>query len=173
LISTIWESITAQLVTKVSKLYSTKNFYRTVQFPNHINPVRIFASYFLMFVTIFTSDFYSGLQSVLFPSVSVSDSMDNLLVSLIFFNAFSLSVEVHWIRCFDICHLIQIIQPTRYNSFTGLLLNVYVWLSLFRASSHNDARTCERQSRHLLYETLSVIYLKQNQMCNPSQTFGL
>jgi hypothetical protein len=36
--------------------------------------------------------------------------------------------------------------------------------------SHDDARTCER---HLLYETLSMIYLKQNQMCNPSQTFGL
>ena len=39
--------------------------------------------------------------------------------------------------------------------------------------SHDDARTCKRQTRHLIYENLSMIYLKQNQMCNHSQTFGL
>jgi hypothetical protein len=30
--------------------------------------------------------------------------------------------------------MIQIIQPTRCNSFTSLLLDVYVWLNMFRAS---------------------------------------
>jgi len=32
--------------------------------------------------------------------------------------------------------IIQIIQPTRCNSFTSLLLDVYVWLNMFRASPH-------------------------------------
>ena len=31
-------------------------------------------------------------------------------------------------------HKTQIIQPTRCNSFTSLLLDVYVWLNMFRAS---------------------------------------
>jgi hypothetical protein len=31
-------------------------------------------------------------------------------------------------------HTIQIIQPTRCNSFTSLLLDVYVWVNMFRAS---------------------------------------
>ena len=31
-------------------------------------------------------------------------------------------------------HMIRIIQPTRCNSFTSLLLDVYVWLNMFRAS---------------------------------------
>ena len=31
-------------------------------------------------------------------------------------------------------HTIQIIQPTRFNSFTSLLLDVYVWLNMFRVS---------------------------------------
>ena len=39
---------------------------------------------------------------------------------------------------FDICksvhhHMIQINQPTKCNSFTSLLLDVYVWLNMFRA----------------------------------------
>jgi len=44
-------------------------------------------------------------------------------------------------------HTIQIIQPTRCNSFTSLLLDVYVWLSMFRASprpssgAYNRARS--------------------------------
>ena len=29
-------------------------------------------------------------------------------------------------------HTIQIIQPTKWNSFTRLLLDVYVWLNMFR-----------------------------------------
>jgi hypothetical protein len=33
-------------------------------------------------------------------------------------------------------HTIRIIQPTKCNSFTSLLLDVYVWLSMFRASPH-------------------------------------
>ena len=33
-------------------------------------------------------------------------------------------------------HTIQIIQPTRCNSFTSLLLDVYVWLNMFRVSPH-------------------------------------
>jgi len=37
---------------------------------------------------------------------------------------------------------IQIIQPTRCNSFTSLLLNMYVWLSVFRASPrHHQEHT--------------------------------
>jgi hypothetical protein len=32
-------------------------------------------------------------------------------------------------------HTIQIIQPTRCSSFTGLLLEVYMWLNMFRVSS--------------------------------------
>jgi len=32
-------------------------------------------------------------------------------------------------------HTIHINQPTRCNSFTSLLLNVYVWLNMFRALS--------------------------------------
>ena len=31
-------------------------------------------------------------------------------------------------------HTIQTIQPTRCNNFTSLLLDVYVWLNMFRAS---------------------------------------
>jgi len=31
-------------------------------------------------------------------------------------------------------HTIQIIQPTRCNRFTSLVLDIYVWLSMFRAS---------------------------------------
>jgi len=30
--------------------------------------------------------------------------------------------------------VVQIIQPTRCNSFTSLLLDVYVWLNMFRMS---------------------------------------
>jgi hypothetical protein len=43
-------------------------------------------------------------------------------------------------------HMIQIIQPTRCNSFTSLLLDVYVWLSIFRASPRpsSGAYDCAR-----------------------------
>ena len=41
---------------------------------------------------------------------------------------------------------IQINQPTRYNSFTSLLLEVYVWLNMFRAPLHpsSGAYKCTR-----------------------------
>jgi len=43
-------------------------------------------------------------------------------------------------------YLIQIIQPTRCNSFTSLLLDVYVWLNMFRASPRppSGAYNCTR-----------------------------
>ena len=42
--------------------------------------------------------------------------------------------------------IIQIIQPTRCNSFTSLLLDVYVWLNMFRASPRpsSGAYICTR-----------------------------
>jgi len=43
-------------------------------------------------------------------------------------------------------HTIQIIQPTRCNSFTSLLFDVYVWLDMFRASPRpsSGAYNCTR-----------------------------
>ena len=43
-------------------------------------------------------------------------------------------------------HTIQIIQPTRCNSFTSLLFDIYVWLNMFRASPHpsSGAYNCTR-----------------------------
>jgi hypothetical protein len=43
-------------------------------------------------------------------------------------------------------HMIQVIQPTRCNSFTRLLLDVYVWLNMFRASLRpsSGAYNCTR-----------------------------
>ena len=41
-------------------------------------------------------------------------------------------------------HKIQINQPTRCNSFTSLLLDVYVWLNMFRAPLHPAAYNCTR-----------------------------
>jgi hypothetical protein len=42
---------------------------------------------------------------------------------------------------------IQIIQPTRCNSFTSLLLDVYVWLNMIRASPRpsSGAYNCTRR----------------------------
>jgi hypothetical protein len=42
--------------------------------------------------------------------------------------------------------LTQIIQPTRCNSFTSLLLDVYVWLNMFWASPRpsSEAYNCTR-----------------------------
>jgi len=52
---------------------------------------------------------------------------------------------------FDVCksvhhHTIQIIQPTRCNSFTSLLLDVYVWLNMFWESPRpsSGAYNCTR-----------------------------
>jgi len=46
-------------------------------------------------------------------------------------------------------HTIQTIQPTRCNSFTSLLLDVYVWLNMFRASPRpsSGAYDCTRSLR--------------------------
>jgi hypothetical protein len=39
-------------------------------------------------------------------------------------------------------HTIQIIQPTRCNSFTSLLLDVYVWLNMLRGlPAHHQEHT--------------------------------
>jgi hypothetical protein len=53
-------------------------------------------------------------------------------------------------RKFDFCksvhhHTIQINQPTRCNNFTSLLLDVYVWLNMFRPPLHpSGAYNCTR-----------------------------
>jgi hypothetical protein len=43
-------------------------------------------------------------------------------------------------------HTIQMNQPTRCNSFTGLLLDIYVWLNMFQAPLHpsSGAYNCTR-----------------------------
>jgi hypothetical protein len=38
-------------------------------------------------------------------------------------------------------HTIQITQPTRRNNFTSSLLDVYVWLNMFRASTRPSSGT--------------------------------
>jgi len=45
-------------------------------------------------------------------------------------------------------HMIQIIQPTRCTSFSSLLLDVYVWLNMFRVSPcpSSGAFNCTRRS---------------------------
>jgi len=42
--------------------------------------------------------------------------------------------------CKDSIYKIQINQPTRCNSFTSLLLDVYVWLNMFRAPPRPSSR---------------------------------
>jgi len=46
-------------------------------------------------------------------------------------------------------HIIQTNQPTRCNSFTSLLLDVYVWLNIFLAPLHPSSRAqnCTRSLR--------------------------
>jgi hypothetical protein len=62
-------------------------------------------------------------------------------------------------RTYDVCksvhhHTIQVIQPTRRNSFTSLLLDVYVWLNMFRASSRpsSGAYNCTKSPWFYLYK---------------------
>jgi hypothetical protein len=57
----------------------------------------------------------------------------------IFHIGFDIRKSVHY-------HMIQIIQPTRCNSFTSLLLDVYVWLNMFWASPSpsSEAYNCTR-----------------------------
>jgi len=42
------------------------------------------------------------------------------------------------------CYTIQINQPTRCSSFTSLLLDIYMWLNMFRASPYpsSGAHNC-------------------------------
>jgi hypothetical protein len=51
--------------------------------------------------------------------------------------------------------MIQINQPTRCNSFTRLLLDVYVWLNMFRASLRPSAGAYNC-TRNLWFYRLSV-----------------
>ena len=49
------------------------------------------------------------------------------------------------IYIFDLCksvhyNTMQIIQPTKCNSFTSLLLDVYMWLNMFRGSPRPSSR---------------------------------
>ena len=53
-------------------------------------------------------------------------------------------------------HTIQINQPTRYNSFTSLLLDVYVWLNMFRASLRPSSGAY-RCTRSLWFYRWSVV----------------
>ena len=48
-------------------------------------------------------------------------------------------------------HTIQINQPTRWNSFTSLLLDVYVWLNMFRAPIHPSSGAYNRTSNLWFY----------------------
>jgi len=61
-----------------------------------------------------------------------------------------LSAKLKFVK-FDLCksvhyHTIQINQPTRCNSFTSLLFEVYVWLYMFRAllRQSSGAYNCTR-----------------------------
>ena len=51
------------------------------------------------------------------------------IVERILYCSFDVGMSVHH-------HTIQISQPTRCNSFTSLLLDIYVWLNMFRAPPH-------------------------------------
>jgi hypothetical protein len=42
--------------------------------------------------------------------------------------------DIEYTSFFKLYTSVQMIQPTRCNSFTSLLLDVYVWLNMFRAS---------------------------------------
>jgi hypothetical protein len=66
-----------------------------------------------------------------------------LLLDLVCYK-FDVRKSVHY-------HTIQINQPTRCNSFTSLLLDVYVWLSMFRAPLHpsSGAYNCTKGPRFL------------------------
>jgi hypothetical protein len=66
---------------------------------------------------------------------------DTLLEHIVYWGLFPAKfyAMLNETETFDVCksvhhHTIQIIQPTRCGSFTSLLLDVYVWLNMFRAS---------------------------------------
>jgi len=56
------------------------------------------------------------------------------------------SIIIFDIRKSVLHHTFQIIQPTRCNNFTSLLLDVYVWLNMFLAPLHpsSGAYNCTR-----------------------------
>jgi len=58
-------------------------------------------------------------------------------------------------------HTIQIIQPTRCNSFTGLLLDVYVWLNRFRAPPRpsSGAYNCINSLRFYRWSVVVAVLL--------------
>jgi hypothetical protein len=47
-------------------------------------------------------------------------------------------------------HTIQINQPTRYNNFSSLLLDIYVQLNMFRASSRTSSGAQQMQEQPLV-----------------------
>jgi len=61
-------------------------------------------------------------------------------------SVFMLYLSGKWEYTSKQTYQIQIHQPTRCNSFTGLLLDVYVWLIMFRATLHpsSGAYGCTR-----------------------------
>ena len=76
-------------------------------------------------------------KSVRNSTVSLSAHKNPAQVQWISIKYLQLSIYIHTCM-FDVRksvhhHTIQIIQPVRCNSFTGLLLEVYVWLNMFRA----------------------------------------
>ena len=52
--------------------------------------------------------------------------------------------------------MIQIIQPTRCSSFTGLLLDVYVCLNMFRASPRPSSEAYNRTRSLWFYHWIEV-----------------
>jgi len=52
--------------------------------------------------------------------------------------------------------MIQVNQPTRYNNFTSLLLDVYVWLNMFWAPLRPSSGACDC-TRSLWFYRWSVV----------------
>jgi len=82
-------------------------------------------------------------------------------------NAMSIPTNAHgYFDVFDVRksvqhHMIQIIQPTRCNSFISLLLDVYVWLNMFRAYPRpsSGAYNCTRSLWFYLWREASGVLL--------------
>jgi len=67
----------------------------------------------------------------------------------LFFFKFDVRRSVHH-------HTVQINQPTRCNSFTSLLLDVYMWLNMFRAPPRTSSRAYNC-TRSLWFYSWSVV----------------
>jgi hypothetical protein len=92
---------------------------------------------------------YSKMNTLLSQDISTSHTLH--CVTQRWPNNFYLIILGNWTFEFDVCksvhhHTIPITQPTRCNSFTILLLDVYVWLNMFRASPRlsSGAYNCTR-----------------------------